>query len=397
MRVSSYSFTRYAVDAINDKQASIAKLQMEISTGKKLLSPSDSPSEVATAENLTASVLRVDQYAKNTTMASQRLEQEESVLDNVSNALLRIKELAIQANTGVLNDGDRASIEAETLAIRDQLMDYANTQTPNGDFLFAGSKGATRPFTENGGNVVYNGDQTERYVQISDSRRVKSSDSGDKLFMRILDGNGNFSTSADSANTGTGRISAGSMNAISSYANEAHSIEFTSATAYDIKDSAGTVISSGSYNDGSAINFNGIEVAISGAPASGDQFYIQPAQNKGMFAFVDDFITALSAPRTSNPDTAKYHQAVGNTLGNLDRAIEHVQSRRSELGSRMSYVDSTIEENDSLKYLLNKTRSEIEDTDFAKAASDLQYQMTTLDAVRKSYLQMQNMSLFDYM
>lgn len=367
MRVSSYSFTRYAVDAINDKQASIAKLQMEISTGKKLLSPSDSPSEVATAENLTASVLRVDQYAKNTTMASQRLEQEESVLDNVSNALLRIKELAIQANTGVLNDGDRASIEAETLAIRDQLMDYANTQTPNGDFLFAGSKGATRPFTENGGNVVYNGDQTERYVQISDSRRVKSSDSGDKLFMRILDGNGNFSTSADSANTGTGRISAGSMNAISSYANEAHSIEFTSATAYDIKDSAGTVISSGSYNDGSAINFNGIEVAISGAPASGDQFYIQPAQNKGMFAFVDDFITALSAPRTSNPDTAKYHQAVGNTLGNLDRAIEHVQSRRSELGSRMSYVDSTIEENDSLKYLLNKTRSEIEDTDFAKA------------------------------
>lgn len=397
MRVSTYSFTRYAVNAINEKQSAIAKLQMEISTGKRLLSPSDSPSEVATAENLKASVLRVDQYEMNTTMASQRLTQEESVLTNVSNALLRIKELAIQSNTGVLNDGDKAAIEAETLAIRSQLLDYANTQTPNGDYLFAGSKGATRPFAETGATIAYHGDQTERYVQISDSRRVQSSDSGDKLFMRILDGNGNFATSGDAANTGTAAISGGSMRAIANYTHDSHTIEFTAANTYEVKNSAGTVVTSGTYSDGSAIAFNGLEVSISGVPAAGDQFYVNPSENKGMFAFVDEFIGTLGSASTNNADIAQYHQSVGTTINNLDRAVDHIQSRRSELGSRLSYVDSTIEENESLKYLLNKTRSEIEDTDFAKTASDLQYQMTTLDAVRQSYLQVQSMSLFDYM
>lgn len=396
MRVSSYSFTRYAVKAINDKQQTIAKLQTEIGTGKKLLSPSDSPSEVATAENLSASIQRVQQYEMNTTLASQRLTQEETVLTHVSDALTRMKELAIQANTGILNAGDKAAISAEASAIRGQLLDYANSQTPSGDYLFAGGKGDTKPFNDEG-SIAYRGDQTDRYIQISDSRRVKSTDSGDRIFSRILDGNGVFSTVADVGNSGTGMIEGGTVTAIAAYQPKAHSISFTDPAHYEVRDDAGNLVTSGAYSPGQGISFNGLEVSINGAPDTGDQFIVKPAANTNVFDFVDNFVSALNTAVHSDTDQASYYQAMGQAIGNLDRSIEHIQSRRSDLGSRLSYIDTTVAENKSIDYLLNKTRGEIEDTDFAKAASDLQYQMTTLDAVRKTYLQMQSMSLFNYM
>jgi flagellin-like hook-associated protein FlgL len=62
----------------------------------------------------------------------------------------------------------------------------------------------------------------------------------------------------------------------------------------------------------------------------------------------------------------------------------------------MGYIDNTREENESVDFLLNKTRSEIEDTDYVKAISDLQTEMSTLEAIRKSYSQMGQMSLFNY-
>jgi flagellar hook-associated protein 3 FlgL len=85
------------------------------------------------------------------------------------------------------------------------------------------------------------------------------------------------------------------------------------------------------------------------------------------------------------------------TIGEIDNALNHVQTHRSDLGARMRYTDNTREENESVDYLLKKTRSDIEDTDYVKAISDLQTEMTALEAIRKSYAEMGQMSLFNYL
>ncbi|HBS27501.1 MAG TPA: flagellar hook-associated protein 3, partial [Gammaproteobacteria bacterium] len=54
MRISSFSGQKFAVAEINNKQAEIARLQAQISSGKQLQRPSDAPAKVAETENLDA-------------------------------------------------------------------------------------------------------------------------------------------------------------------------------------------------------------------------------------------------------------------------------------------------------------------------------------------------------
>jgi flagellar hook-associated protein 1 FlgK len=81
-------------------------------------------------------------------------------------------------------------------------------------------------------------------------------------------------TAATNGNTGSGRIDDGQVLNASSWVRGTYTLQFTSASAWQIRDSANAVVSSGSYSDGGNIDFNGMRVSVSGAPATGDKFTI---------------------------------------------------------------------------------------------------------------------------
>ena len=399
MRVSTMSAANFSISEINRKTALLGDIQAQISSGKHLQRPSDDPVQVAATENIDAAILRLGQYEKNNMMANQKLTQEESILDNVTNMLQRVKELAISSNSDVLSNSDRQAIRAESEQLMKQLMDYGNTQTNDGEFLFAGAKGNTRPFEVVGGEIVYQGDQKQNHLQISDSRKVITNDTGNQIFQSIRNGNGHYSVAANSANTGSAKLNEGSLIDANAFQRNEYTIEFTTPTTFDvINTTTGTTdLPMQTYTAGEAIQFNGIQVNIEGTPKTGDEFFIKPSQNQDIFATVQQFNNAL-ATDTNNPAVqAQFHQSMDSTLGEIDNALSHIQTRRSDLGSRMGYIDNTREENESVDFLLKKTRSEIEDTDYVKAISDLQLEMSTLEAIRKSYSQMGQMSLFNYL
>ena len=399
MRISSLASSRYTIGEMNRKTNTISDLQSKISSGKELLRPSDDPIQVAATERLDGAIQRLGQYEKNNMTATHKLSEEESILDNVTNMLQRMKELAISANSDVLNNADRQAIRAESEQLNKQLMDYANTQTNDGEFLFAGSKVNTRPFELAGGKIVYQGDQKQNYLQISDSRKVLANDTGDQIFQRIQNGNGHYTVSANSGNTGSGKLNEGSLIDAGAFQREGYKIVFSSDKNFDVINmkTGATKLQNQDYKAGEAIQFNGIQVNIEGSPKDKDEFYITPSQSQDLFTTVQKFNSALASD-TSNPTgQALFHQSMDETIGELDNALNHIQTHRSDLGSRMRYVDNTREENESAGFLLKKTRSEIEDTDYAKAISDLQTEMSTLEAIRKSYAQMGQMSLFNYL
>jgi len=399
MRISSLASSRYTIGEMNRKTNTINDLQSKISSGKELLRPSDDPIQVATTERLDGAIQRLGQYEKNNMTATHKLSQEESILDNVTNMLQRMKELAISANSDVLSNADRQAIRAESEQLNKQLIDYANTQTNDGEFLFAGSKVNTRPFELAGGKILYQGDQKQNHLQISDSRKVLANDTGDQIFQRIRNGNGHYSVSANSSNTGSAKLNEGSLVDASTFKREGYKIVFSSDTNFDVinMETGATELQIQDYQANESIQFNGIQVNIEGSPKDKDEFYITPSQNQDLFTTVQQFNSALAAD-TSNPASqAFFHQNMDETIGELDNALDHIQTQRSDLGSRMRYVDNTREENDSMDYLLKKTRSDIEDTDYTKTISDLQTEMTALEAIRKSYAQMGQMSLFNYL
>jgi flagellar hook-associated protein 1 FlgK len=81
-------------------------------------------------------------------------------------------------------------------------------------------------------------------------------------------------TSAAAGNTGSGSIDQGSVPNSAAWVRGNYTLSFTSANAWQVTNAAGTVVGNGAYTAGAPITFNGIQVTVSGAPASGDSFSI---------------------------------------------------------------------------------------------------------------------------
>src|ERR1700733_11139030 len=81
-------------------------------------------------------------------------------------------------------------------------------------------------------------------------------------------------TAAGSTNTGTASIDQGTVATNGTWVRGNYTLSFTGPTTYQVTDGAGAVVQNGAYTSGAPITFNGIQVAVSGAPATGDSFSI---------------------------------------------------------------------------------------------------------------------------
>jgi len=81
-------------------------------------------------------------------------------------------------------------------------------------------------------------------------------------------------TAAASTNTGSGSIDAGSVPDSADWVRGNYTLTFTTATTWQATNAAGVVVGNGAYTSGSPIDFNGVQVTVTGAPASGDSFSV---------------------------------------------------------------------------------------------------------------------------
>lgn len=191
MRISTAQIFQQAVSAMLNTQAELAKTQQQIATGKRVLTPSDDPTAATRILDLNKVIESTNQFQRNADFAETRLVMGEAVLTEVNDVLQRIREISVHANNGSLSASDRLSMVAEVQLSIDALMQLANSTDASGEYLFAGFKTDTVPFTDDGsGNFSYNGDQGQRNVQIGSRSQVSVGDSGDNIFMKIDDGAG---------------------------------------------------------------------------------------------------------------------------------------------------------------------------------------------------------------
>jgi len=290
MRISTSQIYRQGIKPITDHQVSLAKVQEQISSGRKILKPADDPTNSARLMELHKQLVMNDQYGRNITLANGRLAAEEGALQEGGNILQRARELTINAKNAALTVENRQAIALEINQLRQQLQDIANTRDSEGAYLFAGFKEQSQPFTSvDGGDVVYNGDQGQRLLQVGPSRQVAVGDAGDDVFMLIRNGNGQFRTDLNASNTGSGTITVGSVTDPVTFQNQfighQYKIGFTvvpdpanslkTITTFDIRDETNTVVAppgaNQPYTSGQSIAFRGVEVAVDGAPANGDR------------------------------------------------------------------------------------------------------------------------------
>ncbi len=400
MRISTNTIYETGTNLMLQQQEALIKTQQQLSTGRRILTPSDDPIAAAQALNISQSASLNEQYSVNRTSASSSLGLEENILKQVTSLLQDVHESAVHAGSASLADADRKMLATELRGRLESLVGLANTTDEKGQFLFSGYQANTKPFVQAGLDVQYMGDQGQRLNQVGPTRQLAVSDSGIDMFERVKNGNGVFATAADSANTGTGIIDIGSVMTPTSLTGNNYEISFAVAagvTTYDIVNTTtGLPVSSGNpYVQNNTISFDGMQLSIKGAPANGDKFTVSPSSNQSIFKTVSNLITALEIPSSGQSGGTRLANTLSTALQNIDNSLEHVLEKRSSIGARLQEIDTLESVGSDQNIQFEQSLSQLQDVDFAKAISDLQRQQLYLQAAQQSYVKISGLSLFN--
>jgi flagellar hook-associated protein 3 FlgL len=397
MRITATLVREQWLQALNRTQAAVTHAQQQVSTGQKFSSPSEDPVGAARVNQLQQTLAQNTQFIRNGAAAQNQLSLEEDVLTQVGDRLQRLRELAVSANTATQSIESRGAIAVEAKQILSSLVALANTPDGNGKFLFAGFAAATQPFSQSAAGVVYNGDQGQRLLEIAPGQRVADGDSGYAVFGQVRSGNGTFNVTAGAGNTGTGLVGRTAVADASLYPAVPYALNFTSATTYEVRDSANTLVASGAYVSGQTIAFQGVQIDVSGAVSAGDSFAVSPSGNQSVFETVQNFIDALGNGGSSPAANALLNNQLGNSLRDFDQSIGHILNVRADIGARLGAIESQRNLTDDRTLQLKTILSSVLDVDYAEAVTRLSQEATSLEAAHKAFAQTQSLSLFKYL
>ena len=377
------------------RQKKLSQLQQQVATGQKNITAKDDPVGVGAAVGLDRSLAELERFGLNANTVNHRLGLQENVLALIGDDMIRINELAVQANTDTLSDDDRKSIAAELRAIRDNLISLANSDDGAGRYLFGGAADDVAPFTRVPGGVAYNGDQTQRRVEIAPGTFVQDTLPGSEVFMRIRTGDGVLDARMAASNTGTGVLESFSRSTAGGWNGESYTIRFTGGDGYEVSDANGNAVAAGTWTAKTDIEFGGLRVSISGQPADGDELQIGPSGTRDVFATGQQLVDALEAPVVTGADRAARRNALQSSMRDIARAAEAMIDARASGGAQMALIEDSAALREANAVTLKTTLSGMRDLDYADAITRFQLESTALQTAQTVFTRMQGLSLFN--
>ncbi|MBN28020.1 MAG: flagellar hook-associated protein 3 [Alteromonadaceae bacterium] len=406
MRISTGQLYDRSIRAVLDNQDDLSDVQQQLSTGKKLLRPSDDPVGSAQVIRLTEEIDLINQYNKNNNLLTNSIEQEETILGNVTDNIQRARQLMIQAGNGILDVDDRKAIAIEIGQIRDQIFDAMNSQSANGEYIFAGYQSATPAFSYNAGasgnKYAFEGDEGLNEIRISNTFSLAMNNSGQTVFEDVyarLDSQITSSSGVASAST---RIS--TQNEFDQFhsqnydpvvaANNEFQISISAADQVTITNvGTGAVVGTQPFISGEPFEFKGQEFTIEGVVGDTVNYALQKPEKKNIAETLNDFYNSLNDENISDQD---YAQAISDALIGVDNSLTSIADSISLLGGKLNVAQSVFASNLDLEISNKTARANIEEVDYAEAVSELSKQEAALQAAQATFAKVTGLSLFDY-
>lgn len=116
---------------IIDNSAAMEK----ITSGKKINSAKDNPLKIEQSENFRMQIRALEMANKNLQDSSSMIQVADSTMGTISEALIRMKELTVQAASETTNEADRNIIQSEIDQLKSYIDDTANNTEFNGNKL----------------------------------------------------------------------------------------------------------------------------------------------------------------------------------------------------------------------------------------------------------------------
>lgn len=395
MRINTANQFERSVETLQQRQQALHTAQDRITSGKRVLRPSDDPAAAARAERALVQQYRVDADRRGLDASKQAMVQAESALGDAVGLMQRVRELVVQAGSPIYGETQRGAIVEELRVLRQQVIDIANRGDGAGGFLFAGQGAGAAPFLDGAQGVSYRGTPGEMGAA---GASLPLSVDGRATWMNSMSGNGVFVTAPVEGNGDGAWIDAGRVTDPAALTGTSYTIEFADGgggTVWQIVPAPEDGPSGPQpFVSGQAIEFDGLAVRIHGKPEAGDRFTIDPAERElSLFDALDRTIAGLSQ---SGRSSVQVTQTVQTGLRDLDAVLGTLMTVRTRLGGALEQAEGLDGRLADERAAAQATRSAAEDVDLAEAVSDFQMRQTSYDAALKAYSMVQRLSLFEY-
>lgn len=145
-RISENQQFRRLVDQVLQNKQQVDRFGYEVSSGLKVSQPGDS-SVSGTIERFRQSLDNIDGYRTVISETRSSLEFQDSIMNQMNELMIRLKEVATQAANETLSPANRSQMSEEVFQIRDHIATLANT-TYQGRYLYGGAADNTPPYYE---------------------------------------------------------------------------------------------------------------------------------------------------------------------------------------------------------------------------------------------------------
>ena len=124
-----------ASNAVSRNERAMSTAMERLSTGKRINSAADDAAGLAIASRMSSQVRGLEQASRNSLDGISMIQTIEGAGKEIVNIMTRMKELAVQANSGTYSNDDRAALDAEFNELRSEINRIATNTSWNGKTL----------------------------------------------------------------------------------------------------------------------------------------------------------------------------------------------------------------------------------------------------------------------
>jgi flagellar hook-associated protein 3 len=370
-----------------------------LSTGKRLLRPSDEPVDTANDLKLKTTSAQQLQFHSNVDSGLNFMAVTDTAMQSMNSIMQRIRELAVQGSTDTVSAADRISILQETDQLFRQLVSLTNTNY-KGDYIFGGTQCKIAPYpvvSSSARNVQDYLDLKMAYYDASGGVPAQLRNAFDDTAMtNIVPGSFKLSVGAVSYREGTdftvdylngaitpinaaliADVSPGTPN----YAVGAFKITFDSVSRG--KDVFGNTVA----NTGEVLREiePGVIIPVN---IAGDELIVNTA------AGIDMIGTMV---RLGEDLLYNNRAGIESSIGEIDKTFQAILNAQSKNGAKTNRFETTLARNEQQSTETSGLISKLEDADMAEAATNFSLMQTVYNAALKSAAMNIQQSLVNYL
>jgi flagellar hook-associated protein 3 FlgL len=180
-RVSDQLRTSVALSSITKTQSDLLQVQNQISTGKRVNTPSDDPGAATLIQQLQKTLDQRTAYATNLQSATSQLGEVDSSLSDLTDVLQQAQTIASQNVGSDVTATQRQAAGAVVDSLIGQALAIGNKQF-NGVYIFAGDRATSPPFVDSNGTIKYVGSSTVLRNHFDEGAALPFMVDGEKVF-----------------------------------------------------------------------------------------------------------------------------------------------------------------------------------------------------------------------